>query len=505
MLGHVIAIHASAVGLLHEADALGESCRERPTGFLDVVKNAYFHGVRLGSAWGPSDARRRPTRVVASLGQHSYTGATRLASTGSGAAYRRTGGRQSLKNHDAVVPIRTQVPIYAAGFFSNSLADVASVVLPLWLTGRGISPAEIGLVLGARHLLPFLFSIHGGALMDRVGARKLMMMSSLLSASMLMLFPVLAWIPAVVVLQMLNGYGSSMSWIGAQAYFGRVLAHSATYAGRFSFALRFGSFTGPPLAGLAFDSIGVWGAFGVLSLWGAGACVAAWFIPLSADGPATGRGGLTWRDAVPRLADYRDAFRLAREPAMRIVLIITVMRIAASSIQDSFYPVWLNQIGLPATQIGILITVSSALAALSSLWVEPVTRVFNSLWVLIWTAAGSIVFISITPSLASLWMLMVAAALRGVCMGISQPLMLSILAEAVGPGFLARGAALRTTANRVAASVTPITMGAVAHFAGLAASFHVTGAILLAGVGIVGIYVKTHPSVTEKTGDRSLR
>jgi MFS family permease len=109
------------------------------------------------------------------------------------------------------------------------------------------------------------------------------------------------------------------------------------------------------------------------------------------------------------------------------------------------------------------------------------------------------VFVSITPALGSLSLLMVAAALRGLCMGISQPLMLSILADAAGPGYLARGAALRTTANRVAASVTPITMGSVAHFVGLAASFHIVGAMLLAGVGLVGFYVKTHPAVTEKT------
>ena len=403
------------------------------------------------------------------------------------------------KQAPATVPLRTRLPIYAAGFFSNSLADVASVVLPLWLSRDGISPAGIGLVLGVRHLLPFLFSIHGGALMDKVGARKLMMASSLLSAVMLLLFPVLAWIPAIIVLQMLNGYGSSMSWIGAQAYFGRVLAHSPTYAGRFSFYLRFGSIVGPTLAGLAYDHIGVWGAFVVLSAWAAGTAGAAIFIPRSADGPASERRALVWSDMTPRVADYRDAFKLAAEPAMKIVLIITVMRIAASSIQDSFYPIWLQSIGLTATQIGGLITISSALAALSSLWVAPVTRLLNPLWVLIWTAMGSIIFVAITPSLDSLAALGIAAALRGLCMGISQPLMLSILAEAAGPGFLARGAALRTTANRVAASVTPITMGSVAHTFGLAASFHIIGAMLLAGVGLVAFYVKTHPATTEKT------
>ncbi len=398
-------------------------------------------------------------------------------------------------------PLRTQIPIYATGLFSNSLADVASVVLPLWLANDGVTAAGIGMVLGARHVLPFLLAIHGGALMDRVGARQLMTASSLMSAFMLILFPAVAWIPAIIVLQMLNGYGSSMSWIGAQAYFGRVLAHSQTYAGRFAFSLRIGSFIGPPLAGVAWDMVGTWGAFIVLALWAAGTAGATFFIPHSADTPSTERRKLEWSDLAPRAADYRDAFNLACEPAMKIVLIITIMRIAASSIQDTFYPVWLASIGLPATQIGILITVSSALAAMGSLWVAQVTRLMNPLWVLIWTTMGSIIFVSITPALSSVFLLMCAAALRGICMGLSQPLMLSILADASGPGFLARGAALRTTANRVAASVTPMSMGAAASVAGLAASFHIIGGVLLASLGLAAFYVKTHPAVSAKTRD----
>jgi MFS family permease len=398
------------------------------------------------------------------------------------------------------VPLRTQIPIYAAGMFANSLSDVASVVLPLWLSKGGISTAEIGLVLGVRHLLPFLFSIHGGALMDQVGARQLTMASSLLSAAMIFLFPIVGWIPAIVVLQMLNGYGSSMGWIGAQAYFGRVLAQSPTYAGRFSFCLRIGSFAGPPLAGLAYDHVGDWGAFMVLALWASGTAFAAFFIPRSADVPAAERRALAWSDLKPRLADYRDALKLAVEPSMKIVLVITVMRIAASSIQDSFYPVWLQQIGLPATQIGLLITVSSAIAAASSLWVAQVTRLMNPLWVLIWSSMGTVIFVAVTPSLDSYLLLMIAACLRGFCMGVSQPLMLSILAEAAGAGYLARGAALRTTANRVAASVTPVSMGMIAQSAGLAASFHIVGAMLMGALFLVAWYVKTHPWTAAKAG-----
>jgi MFS family permease len=393
------------------------------------------------------------------------------------------------------VPLKTQVPIYAAGFFSNSLADVASVVLPLWLASIGVSTGMIGIVVGSRHLLPFLLAIHGGALMDRVGVRQLMIGCALVSAVAMPLFPVFGWLPAVIVLQMLNGYGASMGWIGAQTCFGRLLSGSATYAGRFSFSLRLGSFSGPPIAGLAWDHVGVWGAFAVLSVWAAGIAVAALFVTGEADGPAEERRKLRWSDTLPRLADYRDAVDMAREPAMQTVLLITIMRIAASSVQDSFYPVYLHSIGLPATQIGLLITCSSALGAVSALWVGYATRYMSPLWVLIWTTFGSIFFVSITPALAGFWALAVAAALRGLCMGLSQPLMLSILADAAGRGALARGAALRTTANRVASAATPVCMGAVASVVGLAGSFHIIGAILTGVMIAISIRVVRRPEI----------
>ncbi len=385
------------------------------------------------------------------------------------------------------VPWRAQAPIYAAGLFSNSAVDVASVVLPLWLSGLGASTAMIGMVVGARHVLPFLFSIHAGALMDRVGVRKFMIVCALVSAVVMPLFPASSWIPAAVLLQMINGYGTSIGWIGAQSCFGRVLAHSATYAGRFSFSARMGSLIGPPAAGFAWDNLGVWGAFGVLAVWSCGVAVAALFIPRDVDGPEKNDIKLTWADMAPRWGDYQDAWRLAAEPAMRAVLLVTVMRIAASSIQDSFYPIWLHSIHLSATQIGLLITVSSSIGAVSSLWVGIVSKLMAPMWVLIWSSFGSILFVSITPTFSSFWPLALVAGMRGCCMGVSQPLMLSVLAEASGRDSLSRGAAVRTTANRIASATTPIAMGWMSSVFGLASGFYLTGAILAFGMTLVAL------------------
>ncbi len=383
------------------------------------------------------------------------------------------------------VAARTQAAIYGAGMFSNSMSDVAAVVLPLWLAGLGYSTVAIGLVVGAKHILPLLFAIHGGAMIDRLGARRVMIAAAVTSAIVLPLFPLYPVLAIIVLLQMVNGFASALSWIGAQALFGRILMGHPDYAGPFAFALRMGSFIGPPIGGLAYDLWGINGGIAVLVVWALLTLVAAWNLPPSRALPS-GKQRVGVVDLMPRVADYKAAFRLVGVPAMATVLSITVFRIAASSIQDSFYPVFLTSIGLPATQIGILITISSALAAGAALSIGWMTRRMDALWLLVVSSMGSILFIAVTPLFTAYWMLVVLAAVRGVCMGVSQPLMLSLLVSAAERNEQGLGVSLRTTANRAAAAVTPVTMGLVASVVGLGASFLVMGVVLMGGMAVVG-------------------
>ena len=403
------------------------------------------------------------------------------------------------------IPLRIQIPVYGAGLFSNSMTDVGSVVLPIWLGSLGAAPATIGLVIGVRHILPFFFSIHGGALMDRLGARRLMAICAFISMVMIFSFPLQTAIPLIVIMQMINGYCASMGWIGAQTAFGKLLNSNPTYAGRFAFGLRMGSFIGPPIVGFAWDHFGVWGGFIAFSMWSFGTMVCALMLP---EVPGTRAGGpraLRMSDLVPRLRDYKAALQLAAMPVMGIVLVVTMLRVSASSIQDSFYPVYLQSIGLSATEIGLLITVSSAVAAFSALTVGPASRLLRPVWLLIVSGFGSIFFVAITPLQHSFLPLAVIAALRGVCMGVSQPLMLSILANAAGAGSLGVGAALRTTANRLSAGLTPIAMGFTAHFVGLQESFLVTGAILIALMMVIALHVRRHPHLADDGEDKAPR
>ncbi len=393
--------------------------------------------------------------------------------------------------------LRMQVPVYAAGLFSNSMSDLMAIALPLYLATIDNSPTTIGIVIGVRHFLPLLLAIHGGALMDRLGARRLMILCSLVGAIVLLLFPTTGYIPAIIVLQMINGLCASMGWIGAQTSFGILLHGSVAYSGRFSFALRLGSFLGPPMVGFAWDHFGPWGAFGVTGGWAVGILISGLLMASPAIAAPEAARRLRMSDLLPRLSDYRAAFRLATIPGMTIVLMVTVLRIAASGIQDSFYTVYLQSIGISATRIGLLVTAAAAVAAFSSLTVSFFTRWMTPVWLLIVTTFGSILFVSITPLMGSFEWLAVSAALRGFCMGLSQPLMLSILVDASGRGSQGKGVALRTTANRAASALTPVAMGAIAGFAGLDASFLVMGALLGLATLAVSAYVWRRPHLAQ--------
>ena len=81
------------------------------------------------------------------------------------------------------IPWRVQAAVYASGALNHSMGMMVAVIMPLWLLNMEISEFMIGVAIGARHFLPLCFSIHGGALMDRFGTRRIMLWFGLMTAS----------------------------------------------------------------------------------------------------------------------------------------------------------------------------------------------------------------------------------------------------------------------------------------------------------------------------------
>jgi len=386
---------------------------------------------------------------------------------------------------------RIQGAVYGLGLFNTSIFQIASVIVPLYAATMNPSPLMFGLVFSAGHLLPLFLSIHTGALIDRLGARQVMLVCTMIGAVVPLFYPTVSWIWALVILQMFFGMSESMGWLGAQTMIGQYMHGKTHYAGRLSFIIRIGQLAAAPMAGAAWDLGGPWGAFALLSLWAFGAVACAlWLPPQEVDptSPASAPGPRAKLQALlPTAADYLTAFRLLHVPAVVIIVLLGALMHVGNAVQGSFYVAWLNDVGFTGTAIGLLSPAAAVAAALFSLLTASAARLFGGLWVALVSLWSGILLICVTPLLGSYLLLQIAMFVRSGTNGLAQPLVITLVLRSAGRENQGKAIGLRGTANRVASILSPLAMGALAEVAGLEAAFYLVGAaasIVMAGIAI---------------------
>ena len=398
------------------------------------------------------------------------------------------------------IPLRTQLAVYGSGMFANSMSNISGLIVPLWVSSFGASATLVGLVFGARHILPLLLSIHGGALMDRLGTRRVMLIFAVVNAAVPLLFPALPYIWAAIFLQTLAGLATSMGWMGAQTLIGQIMKGSAIHAGRLSLALRLGHLVGPPMIGFTWDTGGAWAAFIVMSIWGSFGFLSALALPGNSN-ETSQHSRITVSTLMPRLSDYLAAFRMLAISAVLFVAIITMMRNAGNVVQTGFYVVYLDEVfGLSGTLIGVLTSAAAIVGGIGSLSVGRLLRFCSAHWLLMATVTGSVIFICITPLLGTFVFLLIASALRGASLGISQPLMISILAKASGSKVQGTSVGLRNTANRLTGFIIPLLMGVLIDFVGLANGFYAIGVIIVGLLVLTGVWLSRQRDIGDTSG-----
>lgn len=402
------------------------------------------------------------------------------------------------------VPWRTQIAVYGVGLFTTSVFHVASVVIPLYAYTMNPSPFVFGLVFGAAHLLPLLFSIHAGALMDRLGARRVMLFCTIAAAALPLVYPLAPGIWALIFLQLFLGLAESMGWLGAQTMIGQYMHGRTTYAGRLSFVIRFGQLAAPPMAGVTWDLAGVWGAFILMSIWASGSVLSALLLPVQDIKPASGAIGAPskgLRSLMPRWSDYRLAFSLFKAPSVAIIVALGALMHMGNSVQSSFYVAWLTEMGIAGTAIGLLSPAGAIGAALFSLLTAPLTRYVSGFWIVLLSLWAGIVLICITPLLGSYLMLQVAMFLRSGMNGLAQPLVITLVLRGAGRSNQGKAVGLRGTANRTASILAPLAMGAVGELVGVRYAFFVVGGLTSLAMAYIAIYLLRHPEIARKGED----
>jgi MFS family permease len=402
------------------------------------------------------------------------------------------------------VPWRIQGAVYGIGLFSTSIFHIAAVIVPLYAATMTTSPLMFGLVFSAAHFLPLFLSIHTGALMDRLGARRVMLVCTVLGAVTPLLYPAFPWIWALVFLQMFFGLSESMGWLGAQTMIGQLMHGKTVYAGRMSFIIRIGHLVCAPLAGISWDLAGPWGGFVLMSLWGFGAVVCSLLLPkhpVDPDAPVPEGRRAKVRALLPNASDYLTAFRLLGVPAVTIIVVLGALMHVGNAVQGSFYVAWLNEMGLTGTAIGLLGPAAAIGAALFSLLTSKLMRYVGGLWIALVSLWSGILLVCATPLFGSYFLLQMAMFLRSGANGLAQPLVITLVLRGAGRENQGKAIGLRGTANRIASIVSPLAMGAIAEAVGLEHSFYVVGALVSVVMVGLAIYLWRNPRIAKAGED----
>jgi MFS family permease len=394
------------------------------------------------------------------------------------------------------IPWRIQIGVYGAAAFSNTMPNMGWVIVPVWLLLQGVPDWLIGITIGCRHIGPMLLAIHGGAVIDRMGARRVMIFLATIGAVTPFLYPITPIIWAIIVLQLITGLVDSLGWVGAQTLVSKVMKGDATYTGRMSFCTRLGLLIGPAISGVAWDHLGPWGGFGLIGLWSAGILCSVFLLPTDIDHqPASNASesdqNLSLRMLIPRPSDYVTAFKLLAVPTICFVMAMSLLRHLGGGIQASFYGVHLKDIGISATTIGLLISVNGAFGLIGSLSAAPLQRNFRTHILLLFLVVGSIVFVAITPLLGDqVIALVLASGVRGWAMAASLVFLISMIAHYTPADRQGKAMGLRVTVNQMTWFVVPIVMGFVAEIFGRENSFYVIGVAAITLVALLGLWAR---------------
>ena len=376
------------------------------------------------------------------------------------------------------IPLRTRLGIYGCGLFSDGAPNV---VIPLWALHLEPSPFVFGIVIGARSFLPFLFSIHGGVLMDRLGARQVMLFFAAIGLIVPILFPLLPWIWVAGILNLIVGLTSTMNWVGAQTLVGQVMRGNPSLTWQVSFCNRLGHLAFPVFAGAMWDAFGPWGGFGVTLLAAVLFMVAVLMLPRRNGNPREEGDGASFRfcDMLPRLEDYTRTFALLGIPIVAVAVTGSVLNIAGSAIHGSFFIAYMREIGLTGTLIGLIFAGLNLSGLAGTAGVSPLARRTGDVWLLNATVVAAIAAITVTPLFTAFLPLLALSVVRGFMVGISQPLMIMIPSKSVPPGSQGAVVGLRISLNRLMQTVVPPIMGGVVTLVGLEHSFYWVGGFLL--------------------------
>ncbi|MBK17443.1 MAG: hypothetical protein CMM52_01210 [Rhodospirillaceae bacterium] len=392
---------------------------------------------------------------------------------------------------------RAEFSSYSTAFISIGILPMITIIVPLWCaTILQMDAWMIGVAVGARSFLAAIFSIHSGALLDRLGVRRVMVWCTAISVVLFLLYPLipdissylLAQFILIVLLQLITGFLHTIGWIGCQTQIGQLTRGSPKHMGRFTSVSNFSNFFTPIIIGWVWDVgkasfVGeAWATFSVIALFNIFLLIAVLAMPVP-QSVSLPKERPRLRDLWPKLIDYKEAFRLFLIPSVAFVVMASLFMNGLIQVRMSFMPIYMETVGYEGRIIGFVTGFAYLIAGLTALPTEQAKKYMAPHWIVIAMIILSVVGNALVPVFESLSGLTMSTIMFGAGVGLGMAYILMLLSRSVPVSQFGLSVGLRTTGNRFGATVVPPIAGIAIDMAGgnLGAGFYVMSILFIFG------------------------
>jgi MFS transporter, DHA1 family, inner membrane transport protein len=363
---------------------------------------------------------------------------------------------------------------YICGGFGLAMTAQIAFLVPLRARELGAGFDLIGVIMGAGALAAALTSIPCGAIIDRLGPKRSFLVGTAVTALASVLFALTTNVWAFLLLQPLHGIARNLGWVASQAYI-TAAAHDAAerprLTGRFALFGNVGRMAGPLLVGAGASLLG----FQWAMLVPAGYALA--FTALGLGLREIPRPGVGAGPRQRQGTGLRAAVHLTRLPGIQVALVLTSARLWISTVFATFLPVFLVEQAVDPVVAGIVVAASGLVAAGISPTAGAWSHRFGPQWATVLGLGFGSLALVVAPFLVTLPVVFIPPALIGVAIGVSLPLLISIVTTAAPDEQRGIALGLRGTVNQAAGTAAPIAIGPLMSALGLGLGFVAGGGI----------------------------
>lgn len=361
------------------------------------------------------------------------------------------------------------LPFHLTALAWNYGLGMTWLVVPLYAYQQGLSNAEIGALFAAPVLAQVPMNLVGGAYTDRIGGRRIMLLScwAMLLAGLCFVLAQGFWMLLLGQLCMVLSRGAF--WPATWSLASELPGARGIELGRLNAVTNLGQIAGTASCGFVLAAAGFDATFLVLAALGLASYAAGTWAPRQAAKPA-GAGGSAF-------ASYR---RLLGRRITHYAVLCAYLSALPFSLSMSFYPLLLAHYGYGAQASGLLLALRAVGAIAAGLLVARFVRSGpETLWP-VWCGISVAAAVGLLPAIdhplpIGAWMLVVGAGSGAMTLYFQITIAESSRQEERGSALALGG--LGWSLSHLS---TPLIMGFLADRYGIVSGFYVLGILALA-------------------------